>query len=215
MKRKKKETTGLQLKISLMDSKPMIWRRIVVPHMYTFFDLHVAIQDVFEWQDAHLHQFFIDNPEIHTETKIRIAFPMPDDDMYDLFEVVKMDEREVSLIQYLKKPKDAVYYEYDFGDSWMHKVQLEKVVSNVEGECPKLVVGAQAEPREDCGGISGYYHLLNVLRNPDHKEHDELCDWLGIDEPEVYLEREFDTDIPFRDPKKVLRYYEQQLGLDK
>ena len=34
-----------QFKITLKGSKPSIWRRIQVPENYSFWDLHVAIQD--------------------------------------------------------------------------------------------------------------------------------------------------------------------------
>ncbi len=42
---KKKFDYVYQFKITLQDTKPPIWRRIQVPETYTFYDLHVAIQD--------------------------------------------------------------------------------------------------------------------------------------------------------------------------
>jgi hypothetical protein len=35
----------LRFKIQLREIRPAIWRRIEVPASYTFWDLHVAIQD--------------------------------------------------------------------------------------------------------------------------------------------------------------------------
>jgi hypothetical protein len=46
-----------QYKITLCDIFPAIWRRIQVPMTYTFYDLHVAIQDAMGWLDYHLHAF--------------------------------------------------------------------------------------------------------------------------------------------------------------
>lgn len=36
---------------------PLVWRRIQVPQAYTFWDLHVAIQDAMGWEDRHLHEY--------------------------------------------------------------------------------------------------------------------------------------------------------------
>jgi hypothetical protein len=46
-----------QFKVTLLDTKPEVWRRILVPETYTFYDLHIAIQDAMGWTDSHLHQF--------------------------------------------------------------------------------------------------------------------------------------------------------------
>lgn len=52
-----------QFKITMLDISPAIWRRIQVPENYTFWDLHVAIQDSMGWTDSHLHAFRIKNPD--------------------------------------------------------------------------------------------------------------------------------------------------------
>lgn len=46
-----------QLKILLKESKPPIWRRIIVPSDITLDKLHLAVQDAMGWFDFHLHQF--------------------------------------------------------------------------------------------------------------------------------------------------------------
>jgi hypothetical protein len=58
----KKYARVFQFKISLKGIKPPIWRRIQVPHTYTFWDLHVAVQDAMGWADTHLHYFEVVNP---------------------------------------------------------------------------------------------------------------------------------------------------------
>lgn len=47
---KKKFNHVYQFKITLAGAKPPIWRRIQVPETYTFWDLHVAIQDAMGWE---------------------------------------------------------------------------------------------------------------------------------------------------------------------
>jgi len=65
---KKKYSPVYQFKITLEDAKPPIWRRIQVPETYTFWDLHVAIQDAMGWSDYHLHEFGMVNPSTGLRT---------------------------------------------------------------------------------------------------------------------------------------------------
>ena len=51
-----------QFKIALKGLEPLIWRQIQVPETYSFWNLHVVIQDVMGWLDSHLHLFTIVNP---------------------------------------------------------------------------------------------------------------------------------------------------------
>jgi hypothetical protein len=46
-----------QLKITLLDIKPPIWRRIQVPSTLLLCCLHDALQAVLGWTDSHLHMF--------------------------------------------------------------------------------------------------------------------------------------------------------------
>jgi hypothetical protein len=46
-----------QFLIVLTGIDPLVWRRIQVPQAYSFWDLHVAIQDAMGWLDYHLHEF--------------------------------------------------------------------------------------------------------------------------------------------------------------
>ena len=52
---------------------------------------------------------------------------------------------------------------------------------------PICTDGHLACPPEDCGGIGGFYDLLDALRNPTHEQHEELQDWVGGDyDPEAF-----------------------------
>lgn len=55
-----------QLKVTLQDSKPLVWRRISVPSHWTLGALHYVLQFAMGWTNSHLHQFFIDEPPKQT-----------------------------------------------------------------------------------------------------------------------------------------------------
>ena len=46
-----------ELKITILDTKPPIWRRVAVPGDVTLAKLHKIIQIVIGWTDSHLHEF--------------------------------------------------------------------------------------------------------------------------------------------------------------
>ncbi len=204
-----KSTGVLEVKITLMESRPPIWRTLLIPADYNFFTLHVAIQDAFGWEDSHLHQFHTADPYRRVGEYQRIGFPIPE--MEDL-----TDGRKTKLFQFLRRQKDKMWYEYDFGDSWIHEITVEKILSSdPKIKYPHLVDGANACPPEDCGGIGGYEHLLEVLANPKDKEHQEMLEWLGVESPVDFDPKYFDKkDMKFRDPKKVLKQYEKGFGVE-
>ena len=53
-----------ELKITLKGIKPTIYRTIQIEDNRTFFELHIAIQIAFGWDDSHLHVFEINDDRI-------------------------------------------------------------------------------------------------------------------------------------------------------
>lgn len=98
---------------------------------------------------------------------------------------------------------DIYQYEYDFGDSWYHDIILEKIVpAEPDTLYPVCVDGQLACPPEDCGGIWGYYDILEVLGNPKHEEHEDYKEWYGEDlKPE-----EFDKDSVNKELQKFKKF---------
>lgn len=181
-----------QFKITLEGIKPTIWRRIQVPETYTFWDLHVAIQDAMGWLDCHLHQFDIIN--LKTDRKDSIGIP----DEYGGIET--LPGWKTSISSYFSLSNKKADYEYDFGDCWRHKVNLEKILpleSNIK--YPRCIAGERACPPEDCGGIWGYENLLEIIKDPNHEEYEERLEWLGDNfDPEDFNP----ADVHFDDPKE-------------
>jgi len=187
-----------QFKITLKEIEPVIWRRIVVPATYSFWDLHVAIQDSMGWLDSHLHVFRIANPRTGKIDEIGI----PDDDPFG-DELVFIPGWELPIVDYFIQPGDRAEYEYDFGDSWEHELVLEGILlKETKTKYPKCTGGARACPPEDCGGVHGFQEMLKIIRNPSHEEHKSMMEWLGG----KYDPKTFDPDIiRFDNPKKRWR----------
>lgn len=181
-----------QFKITLKGSKPKIWRRIQVPEKYSFWDLHVAIQDAMGWEDYHLHQFEMINPK--TGEKVLIGI-LDEEGFADT-----IPEKTAKIAKYFLSSKDKASYEYDFGDGWEHEVILEKILPAIAGtQYPQCIEGKLACPPEDCGGVWGYEHLLEIMANPQHEEYAERMEWLGDNFNPVNFDPKL---VKFDDPKE-------------
>lgn len=178
-----------QFKLTLLDIKPAIWRRIQVPDC-TLADLHEYIQAAFGWWNYHLHQFDIDGG--------RYGPPTPDDMDFGL---EMIDETDVPLGKLILKSgwKSRWVYEYDFGDGWRHEILFEGFVPvDPKAKYPQCEEGARACQPEDCGGPWGYADYLATIANPQHERHEELLEWRGPFDPEA-----FDVKKATREMRKV------------
>ena len=166
-----------QFRITLLDIKPAIWRRIQVKDC-TLADLHGYIQAAFGWSDYHLHQFEIDG--------VSYSEPAPDGDDFDMdFE----DEEQVVLSNLLPKSAQRTrwMYEYDFGDGWRHDVLFEGCPPlDPKLKYPLCLEGERACPPEDCGGTSGFVDYLAAIADPNHEQHEEMLEWRGPFDPGAF-----------------------------
>jgi len=190
---KKKFDRVYQFKITLMDVRLSIWRRIQVPETYSFWDLHVAIQDAMHWLDYHLHEFEIVNPS--TGIKTSVGIPGDED-----FGKEILPEWKQKIADYFSMENRLAKYTYDFGDNWEHIIKLEKVLPRDKNiNYPVCIGGKRASPPEDCGGVWGYEDFLKIINNPDHEEYEETIEWAGGEfDPEYFDVKE----IKFDDPAK-------------
>ncbi|MBI3298585.1 MAG: plasmid pRiA4b ORF-3 family protein [Elusimicrobia bacterium] len=165
-----------QFRISLSGITPQIWRRIQVPTTFTFYDLHVAIQDAMGWEDRHLHVF-----EIGVSQMMRIECPHAEPEPW---ENVQYWTTEVPLKTHFKRVGTSVAYRYDFGDDWLHLIELEGIAKPEDGELyPKCLNGERACPPEDCGGPGGYADCVEALKKNGNKERRA---WLGEWRPDAF-----------------------------
>lgn len=161
-----------QFSFELVGIEPSIWRRVQVPSKYSFWDLHVAIQDSMGWLDYHLHAFRVRMP--HKRKIVEIGIPMD-----DYFDAPVLPGWEIPIADYFTDPGKSAPYEYDFGDGWEHNILLEGILLKEKGaRYPKCVAGERTCPPEDCGGVPGYYELVEILKNPKHPEFRDHIEWL-------------------------------------
>ena len=172
-KRNTKPEHVCQFLIVLPRTEFLVWRRIQVPESYSFWDLHVAIQDAMGWKDYHLHEFVVVDVKAGRAERIGI----PDDEMPD--ERPCLAGWKVPIERHLHYGTDPVRYRYDFGDDWEHILEFEEVVPHDGGVYPRCVAGAGACPPEDVGGTHGYADFLRVIRNRRHPERESMLQWAG------------------------------------
>ncbi|SPE28314.1 conserved hypothetical protein [Candidatus Sulfopaludibacter sp. SbA3] len=168
-----------QLKVTLLGTDPPIWRRLLVPAGATLAYLHDVLQTAMGWDDDHLHEFSAGQRRFGRANPEERFLGMPSEEE---------DERMVSLSSVLARVGSKVIYTYDFGDGWEHAIVLEKRLPvDPSIAYPVCTDGQLACPPEDCGGIPGFYDLVEVLGDPNHERHDEMRDWIGDDfDPEAF-----------------------------
>ena len=208
---KSKSHLVYQFKVSLSGIEPIIWRRIQVPAKYSFWDLHVAIQDAIGWLDYHLHAFRV--RQKHKRKPIEIGIPGEEWD-----DTTTIPGWEIPVVKYFMEPGQLIEYEYDFGDGWGHEVLLEAIFLKEKGtKYPKCVGGDRACPPEDCGGISGYYRILVILQDPAHAEYEENVAWLK-GHAKNYYPYDPDTfspeEVRFDNPRRRWRIAFSQDGVE-
>jgi len=194
---------AIQLRVTLSDIEPTIWRGILVSDAVTLVGLHRTIQAAFGWQDCHLHRFEIDG--------IRYETPHPDSPWnppapgwidhlrtqdVDETQIAYLttpprDERRVRLSRFVGAGVRSFDYVYDFGDDWVHRIDVEEAHEADPRGLPLLVGGQRACPPEDCGGPPGYEELLEAVRNPTaDSENRQWREWLlNMTGPEWDLDR--------------------------
>jgi len=167
-----------QLKIVLKDSKPPIWRRLLVRGQTDLGTLHAILQTAMGWTDSHMHLFEIGDVTYGSSVE---------DQTLDDSEC----EDDYSLAQVAPKEKAKFTYEYDMGDGWLHTITVEKILSgDADKKLPILVAGAGECPPEDIGGLWGYYAMLDIIADPKHPEYDEMIERI----PEDFDPDAFDLD---------------------
>lgn len=160
------------MNIVLEGVTPDVVRTLVIPADATFGWLHAVIQVAMGWTNSHLHQFQFGATVISDPT---FEFGEFEGDS------VVLNEHKERLMVHFGESRAVLDYEYDFGDSWHHKIILSTLLES-KAAAPRRAVclgGANACPPEDCGGAPGYGEFLKAIRNRKHPEHRSMQAWIG------------------------------------
>ncbi|MFC1717739.1 plasmid pRiA4b ORF-3 family protein [Candidatus Poribacteria bacterium] len=172
-----------QMKVTLLDIRPPIWRRFLVTSDRTLYRLHLILQSIMGWENYHLYRFTIDG----------IRFGEPDEE----YEPDIKHTRRTKLRNVIDAENQKIFYTYDYGDSWEHEILVEKILPMKPGsQYPICLEGERACPPEDCGGTPGYGRLLEIIQNPDDEEYEHIMLWLGgYFDPEVFDLQEVNREL--------------------
>jgi hypothetical protein len=136
-----------QLRITLREVSPLVWRRVLVRSDTSIAQLHDTLQIAMGWEDAHLHQFRIHGKAYGVYRECGITFAD--------------NPHRVTLADFRLRKGEKFVYEYDMGDLWQHDVRLEQTVPFDErASYPVCSAGGGDCPPEDCGGPPGYAEFL-------------------------------------------------------
>jgi hypothetical protein len=182
-----KARTVLQLKVTLVGSKPPIWRRLLIRDDATLDDLHRALQIAFGWTESHLHRFDLGGHRYQPRPRAG-SDPAP--------EAGVADSTKVRLAELDLTPEGGLRYTYDFGDNWEHTIQVENLLDAAAAEAAiarvtgarvaasdqtpvaRCLAGARAGPIEDCGGVEEFEELITILADPKHPDHRDRREWV-------------------------------------
>ena len=161
------------LHIMLKDSDPPIWREVEVPTSITLKVLHDIVQVSMGWLDYHLWQFVIGGQ----------TYGLPMDE--DWGKAPRKPASRTRLRDVIGPGTTPIDYTYDFGDNWEHELVISDVRRGDPGKAyPRYIGGERDCPPEDCGGIPGFYEMLEARADPTHPDHAEISEWLDEYDPD-------------------------------
>jgi hypothetical protein len=179
----------LEVRVRLEECDPEIWRLLELAGSLSLGQVHEVLQTAFGWEDEHLQRFTAGDPFARLRP-VDGEIPEPVQWLPAEWceEPTDLAEEDCSLDQLLTAGSGGAFYEYDFGDSWLHRLDVvTRRPRNKTDPAARLLAGARRGPLEDSGGFPGYEEILDVLADAAHPNHVEVSEWVadltGTDEP--------------------------------
>lgn len=167
MKKKQMNRDILQIRLSIGEVTPEIWRRIFVRSDATFEQLHLTLQSLMSWSNHYLYSFKAGGQRYTPPQEVGYEFGNRKSVKAKLFSVFGKDTT-------------TILYEYGFGKGWVVNICLEGTLVNAGQETTVLCTeGARHGPAEDSGGPREYMEKVKILKNPDHKRHQQMKESIG------------------------------------
>jgi len=162
------------LRVELEGIEPVIYRVLLVRGTIGLDLLHAILQVAIGWTNSHLHKFSIGDSE-YSDPEFNLN--------EDTFEGQKLVEDETIVNLYEVAPYKGFQfgYEYDFGDSWEHRITVEDILPD-DGTLvgfAECIDGKRACPPEDCGGVPGYADFVETITDPKSEEYESMLEWVG------------------------------------
>lgn len=163
----------LEVRVELVDSEPDIWRLLEIRSYMDLDHVHQVLRAAFGWEDAHLHRFTTGDP-------LGPLRPVDGEDPEVLQwlpgreceEPTDRPEEDCSLDQLLTPGSGRAFYEYDFGDSWLHRLELvSRRPADEVSPHARLIDGARCGPLQDSGGFPGYEEIMDAGQSPRLHRH--------------------------------------------
>lgn len=157
------ESEDILLRCTLEEALEPVIRWVKVPTDYALGELHHVLQLAFGWENCHLYDF-----QFGEETYCHPDAPLEGG-----------ESDEISLEEIFVQFSGGTY-RYDFGDGWAISIQVLRGY-DWGNDLPTIVAATGPSLVEDCGGVTGFQELLDVLRNPKAKDPRELRKWVNED----------------------------------
>ncbi len=163
---------AFQLKIVINDSKPPIWRRLIVPAGITFSQLSMILNEAMGWSGNHRFVFEF----YHLELRIIEGA----EEYGGGYGPYVYTEASTAFVREYLEGNGWFTYVYDLGFYWKHRVTVEKVIEDYVYEYPQVIKYKGNCPVEDCGGIYGYYKCLDIISDKNNPEYEDKLEWMKL-----------------------------------
>ena len=131
----------VRLKVSLAWDRK-VWRMLEAPDDATLEDVHLAIQDAFNWDNDHLYAFFLGGSTRDHMT--RVDGPFMDAGLFG-GDMTYPTADEVTLAALELRPKQRFLYLFDFGDQLEHDIEVAEILPLPVGDVELRVITSQGE----------------------------------------------------------------------
>lgn len=165
---------AVELEVELELTTPCT-RTLLIPTDRDFYQLHRIMQNAFGWEDRHLHEFILEEGSFGRPEKVVTLT----EELEDVLEgIVYLDSLQTTLKDVFPK-YESILYVYDFGDEWVHRIRLKRLVEDCPTPYPQCLAAEGDAPMEDCGGPAGFDRVCQILADPKHPEYKEIRSWVG------------------------------------
>jgi hypothetical protein len=150
-------------------------RKLRVPALITFEQLHLVLQAAFSWKNRHMYSFVLfkkwsDNYYARPDIEL-----VASEEDFEANPGAKLMEG-LSLADYVPEYR-RILYTYDYGDDWRHYIEVDNIIDDCDEDLPVLLSGEGDAPPEDVGGAGGFAEFLKIIANPEHEEYESLTEW--------------------------------------